>query len=229
MCTLHNVHTVHFTSYLCNCMHIASFPGSSANVMCDLWPLVGVKGRASFFAWGESLETRLACKYMSSYIPFLFPEPNQNLFAKHKAMFDPKNPPKIHQQGSYTYYHQQTQQCVADTVVQLGFLSTRKRDSSGSEMLDHCTVTVSFDDVYIVNFLRLKSYPSVPNKKQQHKSFSYTVKVSRDKSSWLKLFDYFSFACRSEQNLPFPKQAVRWVQIHIVTPLLDSMYYYWIF
>lgn len=122
-------------------------------------------------------------------------------------MFDPNNPPIIHQQGPH--YRPETQKRVADTVVQLGFQSSRKRDSSGSEMLDHCAVIVSFDDLYIVNYLHLKGYPRIPVKNQQRMSFSYTVEVSRDKASWLRLFDYSSFSCRGEQNLPFPKQSVR--------------------
>ena len=35
------------------------------------------------------------------------------------------------------------------------------------------------------------------------KSFSYTVKVSRDKSNWLELFDYSSFSCREPNTFHF--------------------------
>lgn len=41
------------------------------------------------------------------------------------------------------------------------------------------------------------------------KRFSYVVSVSRDKKSWLKLFDYSPYACCGAQHLPFPKQAAR--------------------
>ena len=56
----------------------------------------------------------------------------------------------------------------------------------------------------------LQGYPSESDDDQmKDKWFSYTVSISRDKNSWLKLFDYSSFACWGTQNLPFPRQAAR--------------------
>ena len=133
-------------------------------------------------------------------------EANQNLFKKPKVVFDSPTPPMFQQ--SWQYYPP-TSKPVADTVIRLGSQSSRKRDSSGSEELDHCAMIVSLDDVYIVNYLHMKGYPGVPVENQKYNSFSYTVEVSRDKSNWLKLFDYSSFACRGAQDLPFFKQAVK--------------------
>ena len=41
------------------------------------------------------------------------------------------------------------------------------------------------------------------------KSFSYEVSLSKDTKSWMKLFDYSSFACWGTQDLSFPPQAAK--------------------
>ena len=61
----------------------------------------------------------------------------------------------------------------------------------------------------VYNIINHLLHTSEWNMGSYFKSFSYTVEVSRDKSNWLKLFDYASFACRGMQDLPFPKQAIR--------------------
>ena len=134
----------------------------------------------------------------------LSPETNADLFTKPTVVFDSTTPLDLHQPEYYNKPGRGTY--VAHTLFYLGFQS-KKREPSGSKKLYYCTMIVSLGDVYIVNCLHMRGYPGVPDERQ--KSFSYTVEVSRDKSSWLKLFDYSSFACRSTQDLHFPKQAIR--------------------
>ena len=50
------------------------------------------------------------------------------------------------------------------------------------------------------------------------KCFAYTLSISRDKKTWLKLFDYSSFACWGTQDLPFPRQAAMSVFIELSEP-----------
>ena len=66
--------------------------------------------------------------------------------------------------------------------------------------------TISLNDVYLLNELQLTGYP---NLSPQEKSFSYTIKVSKDKKTWLQLFNYSRVSCFARQNLCFPTQAVR--------------------
>ena len=152
-------------------------------------------------------------------------EANKNLFTKPTAVFDLTTPPTFHTMTRklhvYHSYQIPSRQCVADAVIQLGFprrltistqsqkAQTTKKTTCGSQQLDGCTTIIALDDKYLINYLHLKGYPGVSDEDQVSKSFSYTVKVSRDKSSWLELFDYSSFACRGAQHLPFPKQAAR--------------------
>ena len=131
---------------------------------------------------------------------------NVNLFAKPEVVFDPTTPLNYHQPDYCDTSGRET--CVKNTIFHLGFQS-KKREPSGSKKLDHCTMIVALDDVYIVNYFIMRGYPDISCEKLKRKSFSYTVEVSRDKSNWLKLFDYASFACRGMQDLPFPKQAIR--------------------
>ena len=66
--------------------------------------------------------------------------------------------------------------------------------------------TISLNDVYLLNELQLTGYP---NLSPQEKCFSYTIKVSKDKKTWLQLFNYSRVSCFARQNLCFPTQAVR--------------------
>ena len=66
--------------------------------------------------------------------------------------------------------------------------------------------TISLNDVYLLNELQLTGYPDLP---PQEMSFSYTIKVSKDKNTWLQLFNYSRVSCFARQNLCFPTQAVR--------------------
>ena len=66
--------------------------------------------------------------------------------------------------------------------------------------------TISLNDSYLLNELQLTGYPDLP---PQEKSFSYTIKVSKDKKAWLQLFNYSRVSCFGRQNLCFPTQAVR--------------------
>ena len=66
--------------------------------------------------------------------------------------------------------------------------------------------TISLNDVYLLNELQLTGYPDLS---PQEKSFSYTIKVSKDKKTWLQLFNYSRVSCFARQNLCFPTQAVR--------------------
>ena len=68
--------------------------------------------------------------------------------------------------------------------------------------------TISLNDVYLLNELQLTGYPDLS---PQEKSFSYTIKVSKDKKAWLQLFNYSRVSCFGRQNLCFPTQAVRLV------------------
>ena len=147
--------------------------------------------------------------YMCTCHPVLSlsPEVDLNLFTQPKVVFDSMTPLNLHQPQVITG-KESTQECVAYRIFHLGFQS-QKQDPSGSRKLDRCEMIVSLDDVYLINYLQMKGYPTISDEKQKCKSFSYTVEVSRDKFNWLKLFDYSSFACRSTQNLTFPKQAVK--------------------
>ena len=68
------------------------------------------------------------------------------------------------------------------------------------------TCTVCLDAIYLLNELQLIGYPDWP---VQEKSFSYIVKVSRDKKTWLQLFNYSGSTCFASQSLRFPTQALR--------------------
>ena len=68
------------------------------------------------------------------------------------------------------------------------------------------TCTISLNDVYLLNELQLTGYPDLP---PQERCFSYTIKVSKDKKTWLQLFNYSRVSCFGRQNLCFPTQAVR--------------------
>ena len=154
---------------------------------------------------------------------FLFPEVNRNLFTKPTVVFDLATPPTFCTLTGEAYRSYQTppHQYVADAVIQLGVSRgssvsslnqtawPAKRIICGSEKLGRCTTIIALDDSYLINYLHLKAYPGLSEEEQVSKSFSYTVKVSRDKSNWLELFDYSSFSCRGAQHLPFPKQAAR--------------------
>ena len=136
-------------------------------------------------------------------------------------MFDSTTPPTycqppLRRPQMYSPYRISYRQSVADAVIQLRFprplpvIPLRREGwTSRRNKLDGCTTIVALDNNYIINYLHLKAYPGVSDEKLVSKSFSYTVKLSRDKSSWLELFDYSSFACRGAQHLPFPKQAAR--------------------
>ena len=69
------------------------------------------------------------------------------------------------------------------------------------------TITITFDNCYLVNHLKLDAYPDTPGFTQ--KSFSYTIKISKDNKHWVELFKYRSYSCFSTQVLCFPTQAVR--------------------
>lgn len=140
----------------------------------------------------------------------LSPDVDQNLFTQPKVVFDSTTPLDLLQPRLIHTGKECSKDCVDHTVFHLGFQS-KKRDPSGSRKLDRCSVIVSLDDVYLINYLQMKGNSTISDEKQKCKSFSYTVEVSRDKFNWLKLIDYSSFACRSTQSLTFPKQAVRLV------------------
>ena len=153
--------------------------------------------------------------------PPLSPETNQNLFTNPKVVFDSTAPPPLHNPWQLMGGSSPLQPCVADTVIQLNCGSSSQPQvgghrvqrgrglTRGPEQLNSSHTIIALDDLYIINYLHLTGYPASSDKEQEKKSFSYAVKISRDKSNWLDLFDYSSFACRGAQHLTFPKQAAR--------------------
>ena len=62
------------------------------------------------------------------------------------------------------------------------------------------SIIVKFPDIYLVNLITLQLLTPV----------MYTVQVSINNNQWRMLFDYSKFMCTGEQQLYFPKQAVRY-------------------
>ena len=87
---------------------------------------------------------------------------------------------------------------------QLGGTGLQLGGRVGTNLPTMCTI--SLNDVYLLNELQLTGYPDLP---PQEKCFSYTIKVSKDKKTWLQLFNYSRVSCFGRQNLCFPTQAVR--------------------
>ena len=69
---------------------------------------------------------------------------------------------------------------------------------------------LTLENIYLVNCLCFEAFQNAHNHQQLQKAYSYTVRVSRDKSNWLQLFDYSAFACRGRQKLTFPTLDVRY-------------------
>ena len=87
---------------------------------------------------------------------------------------------------------------------QLGGTGLQLSGRVGPNLPTMCTI--SLNDVYLLNELQLTGYPDLP---PQERCFSYTIKVSKDKKTWLQLFNYSRVSCFGRQNLCFPTQAVR--------------------
>ena len=101
-------------------------------------------------------------------------------------------------------------QSIIEGMIQLGDIITQAHGGLGIlGNVTHgqpTTCTVSLDSIYLLNELQLIGYPDLPT---QEKSFSYIIKVSRDKKTWLQLFNYSGFTCFATQRLRFPTQALR--------------------
>ena len=87
---------------------------------------------------------------------------------------------------------------------QLGGTGLQLGGRVGTNLPTMCTIALN--DVYLLNELQLTGYPDLL---PQEKCFSYTIKVSKDKKTWLQLFNYSRVSCFGRQNLCFPTQAVR--------------------
>jgi len=101
-------------------------------------------------------------------------------------------------------------QSIVAGMIQLGAVVAQAHHGSQQFGLatygQPTTCTVSLDSIYLINELQLIGYPDLPT---QVKSFSYIIKVSRDRKMWLQLFNYSGFTCFAKQRLCFPTQALR--------------------
>ena len=94
-----------------------------------------------------------------------------------------------------------------ETVVNLAFTSI------GRASLEETSITIEFDEVYLINELRLEGCPSgMPTTTwKAGDPFCYMVDVSRDLYQWIRVLNYSNLKCYSMQQLYFPKQAVKYV------------------
>ena len=101
---------------------------------------------------------------------------------------------------------------LADQVIYLGSVPHKsdghERDS-GHTHHQPSSCTLDLGDNYLVNYVELQGYPTASHLDRCRLCFLYTLKVSRDKVHWHKLFDYSVFKCCGNQHLCFPQQVVR--------------------
>lgn len=91
------------------------------------------------------------------------------------------------------------------TIVDLVFTSI------GRASLEETSIILEFDEVYLINELRLEGRPSgMPTTTwKAGDPFCYMVDVSRDLYQWIRVVDYSNLKCYSAQQLYFRKQAVK--------------------
>eukprot|EP00731_Ephydatia_muelleri_P000183 Em0001g183a len=98
----------------------------------------------------------------------------------------------------------------ADQVIYLGSIPHKsyahERDSHTHHQPSSCILDLG--DHYLVNYIELQGYPTASHPDRCRLCFLYTLKVSRDKLHWHKLFDFSVFKCCGNQHLCFPQQVV---------------------
>ncbi|KAL5515155.1 hypothetical protein EMCRGX_G000282 [Ephydatia muelleri] len=100
---------------------------------------------------------------------------------------------------------------LADQVIYLGSVphksDAHERDSHTHHQPSSCILDLG--DHYLVSYIELQGYPTASHLDRCRLCFLYTLKVSRDKLHWHKLFDFSVFKCCGNQHLCFPQQVVR--------------------
>ncbi|KAL5515143.1 hypothetical protein EMCRGX_G000268 [Ephydatia muelleri] len=113
----------------------------------------------------------------------------------------------------------------ADQVIYLGSIPHKsyahERDSHTHHQPSSCILDLG--DHYLVNYIELQGYPTASHPDRCRLCFLYTLKVSRDKLHWHKLFDFSVFKCCGNQHLCFPQQVVS--SVHSLTQDLHTAMY----
>ena len=94
------------------------------------------------------------------------------------------------------------------TIVKLTFRSIV------TASFEETSITVEFDEIYLINELKLEGQQARGVAMQPGKTgdpFCYVVDVSKDDFQWIRVIDYSYLRCYSTQQLYFPKQAVKYV------------------
>lgn len=117
---------------------------------------------------------------------------------------------------NYTVYILSTAQ--NPTIVNLIFKSIV------TPSLEETSITVEFDEIYLINELKLEGLQAQGVAVQPGKTgapFCYVIDVCKDEFfRWTRIVDYSNLSCYSTQQLYFPKQAVKYVMCFVANTAL---------
>ena len=85
---------------------------------------------------------------------------------------------------------------------------------------EETSITVEFDEIYLINELKLEAWGVAVQPGKRRDPFCYVVDVSKDDFQWIRVIDYSYLRCYSTQQLYFPKQAVKYVMCFVANTRL---------
>lgn len=94
---------------------------------------------------------------------------------------------------------------------------------------EETSITVEFDEIYLINELKLEGQQARGVAVQPGKAgdpFCYVVDVSKDEFQWIRVIDYSYLRCYSTQQLYFPKQAVKYVMCFVANTVVHLCHSY---